>query len=271
MTDERVRLWEPEDGFAWAEGTMRLLGRLTGASNGTFLVEVTDEEGTARRCIHKPVAGERPLWDFPTGTLAEREVASARLSARAGFDVVPPTTLVDGPFGMGMLQQWIDADRLEQWVRIDPPGRTPPGWFAILEGVDGDDNDVVLAHADHEALRRIALFDAIINNSDRKGYHLLPVSAESGEHSMTRVWGVDHGVTWHQDDKLRTILWGWAGEPLRDDEIGLVTLADEVIDGLDDLISADEVIAAHRRCERLLEGGMPLPSDDWPSIPWPPL
>lgn len=267
--DTAVRPWDPDEpDLAWATGSMTVLGRVASASNGTFLVDVTDADGQTHRCIHKPVIGERPLWDFPTGTLAEREVAAARMSVRAGFDVVPPTTLVEGPLGLGMLQRFIAAGPLRDWVRVDAPGATPPGWFAVLQGVDAEGDDVVLAHADRPELRRIALFDAIINNSDRKGYHLLPEDTGAGAH----VWGVDHGVTWHTDDKLRTIIWGWAGADLTDAERALVAAADAVVDGLNDLITVDEVAAAHRRCARLLTTGVfPEATDDWPAIPWPPL
>lgn len=260
----------PRDGddldAAWASGTLEVLGRVVGASNGTLLVEVTGPKGRVR-CIHKPVAGERPLWDFPDGTLAEREVASYRLSRLAGFDVVPPTALVDGPFGMGMLQRFIDAAPVDRLVRIDPPGRTPPQWCEVLEGLDGDGADVVLAHAPHPALRRMALFDAVVNNSDRKGLHLL---ADPGSEST--VWGVDHGLTWHAQDKLRTILWGWAGHALSMEERELVQRAEVVLDECADLITGAEINAARERCRRLLdEGTFPEPSPDWPSIPWPPM
>ena len=248
----------------WAQGEMTVLGRLTSASNASFLVEMQQDDAEPVRCVHKPVAGERPLWDFPDGTLAEREYASFLISDRAGFDVVPPTTLVDGPFGPGMLQRWVDSEDLDPWVRVARPGRAAAGWCEVMEAFDQHDRPVVVSHADHPALRRIALFDAVINNSDRKGQHLLPVGDV--------VRGIDHGVSLSVDDKLRTILWGWAGAALTESERGLVTRARDLAEDLDELITVDEVLALQLRCELLLETGvLPEPQGGWPHIPWPPL
>lgn len=249
---------------AWAEGQIHLIGRLTSASNATFLVDIEHADGSRQRCVHKPVAGEQPLWDFPDGTLAQREVGARLLSEAAGFHVVPPTLLVEGPLGPGMVQQWIESEGIDGWVSVDAPGQTPEGWYPVLDGIDADGNDVILAHAERPALRRIALFDAVVNNSDRKGSHLLPV----GDH----VWGVDHGVSLHTDDKLRTILWGWAGAELDAEERTLVAAARDRVGVLEEYVTGPEQDALVARCDRMLsEGSFPEPSENWPAVPWPPL
>ncbi|GAB3703144.1 SCO1664 family protein [Mariniluteicoccus flavus] len=246
-----------------AETTFRVLGRLVTASNATFLCAVGPDEV---HWVHKPVAGERPLWDYPDGNLAQREVAAFRLSEAAGFDVVPETLLVEGPWGPGSLQRWIDSDpeAVEGLVDLVPADAAPDGWFPIMEGLDENEREVVVVHADDTRLRRMALFDAVINNSDRKGGHVLV----DGD----RVWGCDHGVSLGVEPKLRTLLWGWAGEPLTADERGLLERTIETADAaLEGLVTAAEIDALHERCAAMLAGGtLPEPNDDWPSVPWPP-
>ena len=134
----------------------------------------------AAECVYKPVAGERPLWDFPDGTLAGREVSAYLVSEATGWRVVPPTVLRDGPFGPGMVQLWMDVDPTST-CRVRPPR--------------------------HPALRRMAVFDAVVNNADRKGGHILPTPDG-------HVYGVDHGICFSVEPKLRTLLWRWAGKPL---------------------------------------------------------
>nr|WP_281363322.1 SCO1664 family protein [Nocardioides perillae] len=243
---------------------MVLHGRVMPASNATFLGEVGDT-----RVVYKPVAGERPLWDFPEGTLAGREVASYLVSEALGWDVVPRTFLRDGPHGPGMVQLWQEPDEEVVAVDIVPAGETPPGWRPVFDGVDAEDRAVSLVHEDTAPLRRMAVFDAVVNNADRKGGHVL---AMADGHR----YGVDHGVSFHVEDKLRTVLWGWHDEPLLDDErAGLARLVD-VLDGdlgtaLVEHVAPREVAACRRRCTRLLEAGrLPSPSGGWPAIPWPP-
>ena len=173
--------------------------------------------GHARRassidCVYKPVAGERPLWDFPDGTLAGREVAAYVVSEALGWDVVPPTVLRgDAPAGPGMVQAWREPDDGPGPGRPGArPGRLPEGYLHVLDAYDGDDQPVSLVHEDSDALRRMAVFDIVVNNADRKGGHVL---AMPDGHRF----GVDHGVAFHVDDKLRTVLWGWAAEPLDPD------------------------------------------------------
>lgn len=244
---------------------IRALGQLREASNATFLVEAADAD-PPRRGVWKPVAGERPLWDFPHGTLAAREVAAYELSAAAGFDVVPTTVLAETAQGPGALQTWVDVDAgLEGLVDLVHPDEVPEGWFAIVDGLDADGNDITLIHADDPRLRRIALFDVVTNNSDRKGAHLLP--------SQGTVLGCDHGLCFHTEPKLRTILWGWAGQPLTEDEVALLGRTQDVAaQTLSPWLSPEEVTAVEERTAAMLLGAhFPHPTDEWPTIPWPPL
>jgi hypothetical protein len=225
-----------------AQGTLEVVGRLVDASNVTLYATVT-LDGQSADCVYKPIAGERPLWDFPDGTLAGREVAAYQVSVATGWDIVPPTVLRDGPFGPGMCQLWIDVD----------------------ESVDLNG----LIRSAHPQLRRMAVFDAVVNNADRKGGHLLPVP---GGH----VYGVDHGVCFSVHDKLRTLLWRWRGKPLPVEAVDVLTslraqLCGELGESLRELLTRAEVAATVRRIERLLATGRyPEPSEDWPAVPWPP-
>ncbi|SDB91859.1 conserved hypothetical protein [Raineyella antarctica] len=246
--------------------SLRILGRIRTASNATFLAEALEPGAEPRRCVWKPVAGERPLWDFPDGTLAAREVAAYELSAAVGFDVVPSTVLVETDEGGGALQTWVDVDEdLRDLVDLVPVRRVPEGWFPIVEGLDVHGHRTTLVHRDDPRLRRLALFDAVTNNSDRKGAHLLP--------SGGTIMGCDHGLCFHVEPKLRTILWGWAEQPLLPGEVTLLErVLDVAPDVLGDLLDPEEVEAVLRRTHSLLgQGTLPTPQDGWPSIPWPPL
>ncbi|WP_276310074.1 SCO1664 family protein [Nocardioides speluncae] len=244
-------------------GELTLVGRIMPASNATFLAEV---DGV--RVVYKPTAGERPLWDFPDGTLAQREVAAYVVSEALGWDVVPLTFLREGPHGPGMVQVWQDPDPDLAPVDLVPEGVVSEGYLHVLDAFDADDRPVSLVHEDTPALRRMAVFDIVVNNADRKGGHVL---AMSGGHR----YGVDHGVTFHTENKLRTVLWGWLGEPLLDDErAALEALRSDLRESLGErlatLLDDDEIDAVDRRCARLLRAGrLPAPSGSWPSIPWP--
>ena len=219
---------------------LEVTGRLIDASNATLYAEAKIGEVDVA-CIYKPVAGERPLWDFPDGTLANREYAAYLISEISGLHVVPLTVLRDGPFGFGAVQQWINID----------------------ESIDL----ALFFREDNPALRKIALFDAIVNNTDRKIGHLLPLSNEV-------VLGCDHGVTFHSEDKLRTVLWQWSGDELTGDEIATLDnlLAKIAANAeLKELITESEIAALKDRINSLISAGtFPTPSDEWPSIPWPP-
>jgi hypothetical protein len=193
--------------------------------------------------VYKPRRGERPLDDFPIGTLGNRERAAFLVSDFSGWDVAPLTLLRDGPLGPGMLQQWIDIDET-----VD-----------VLEMVMTSDR----------RLRRICLFDAITNNADRKGTHLLPV--ESGH-----VYGVDHGICFSRDAKLRTVLWAWRGTKIEPDEMAVVANVRTALDGelgaqLGELLSEREVQATIVRSQALIDSCVfPEPDPTRPAVPWPP-
>ncbi|MDY6055787.1 MAG: SCO1664 family protein [Micrococcus sp.] len=245
-------------------GDLKLTGRITTASNATFLGSIGDTV-----VVYKPVAGEAPLWDFPAGTLARREVAAYLVSEALGWDLVPRTWLRDGPFGEGMVQLWQEQDPAQQAVDLFPAEEIPEsGWLPVLEGEDEDGRRVVLAHEDTPALRRMAVFDVIVNNADRKGAHILAMPAGHRH-------GVDHGLTFHVEDKLRTVLWGWLGEELNAEERDGVGRVLEEIGGrlgrqLGELLSAEEIGALVARCARLLDDGRyPTPSGQGPALPWP--
>lgn len=249
---------------------MEIVGRLRQASNQTFLARITSTDGDGQHVfqgVYKPIKGERPLWDFPEHTLGLREVAAYRVSRLGGFDVVPVTTLIDGPFGLGSIQVWVDsvADEVGQLVDLVPIDAVPEqGWFPVVEGYGADDSLIAVVHADDPRLRLLAVFDALINNADRKGGHILA--------SRGRVFGVDHGICFHTDDKLRTLLWGWAGQPLTEDERTKIKIVqDGAIDELEGLLSEAEIEALLYRAEDLLiTGRLPHPNGDWHTIPWPP-
>jgi uncharacterized repeat protein (TIGR03843 family) len=226
-------------------GTLDVEGRLVVASNATLYCAVR-HAGREAHCVYKPVAGERPLWDFPIGTLAGREVAAYQVSAAAGWHLVPPTVHRDGPFGPGMCQLWIDSDET-----VD-----------IIALARSDDN---------AALRCMAVFDAVVNNADRKIGHLLP--DRDG-----KLFGCDHGVCFSEDYKLRTVLWQWRGRKLPMTAVeALRRLQHALTEGdlgaeLSRWLSPGEVDATRQRIDLLLEHRVhPFPPDDWPAVPWPPV
>jgi uncharacterized repeat protein (TIGR03843 family) len=252
-------------------GELELIGRLRAASNVTLRGQVS-LDGVTARCVYKPISGERPLWDFPDGTLAAREVAAYLVSAATGWDIVPPTVLRDGPLGPGACQLWVETRRgsAAQRVGFVPFDALPAGWHAIAEALDEDGLEYVLAHADDPALARMALLDVVINNADRKGGHVL--HARDGT-----LHGVDHGVTFHVDDKLRTVLWGFIGRRLSDaDRATLVALRaafnGPLRDALCALLAGDEVEATVARLDRLIAAGeFPAPGPGRHVMPWPPI
>ncbi len=224
-----------------ADGELIVTGRLIDASNATLLAQCTLENEIVK-CIYKPIAGERPLWDFQDGNLAQREFAAYLISEYLEMHIVPLTILRDGPFGLGMVQEWIDIDQ-----DID-----------LAEFFSQDDPQ----------LRKMALFDAVINNTDRKIGHLLP-------HPDGRLFGCDHGVTFHHEYKLRTVLWQWAGSDLTEDEISSLQALQEILEtdesgALQSLITQTELLSLKSRIDALIKDrSFPLPSTDWPAIPWP--
>jgi uncharacterized repeat protein (TIGR03843 family) len=252
------------------QGDISVEGRLVDASNTTLFCEITSGHASAR-CVYKPVAGERPLWDFPDGSLAGREVAAYAVSEALGWGVVPPTILRDGPFGPGMCQLWIDEERQDEPpLGFVPARKIPDGWRRVASARDERGRPYALAHADDARLARMAVFDAVINNADRKGGHIL--STVDGQ-----VHGVDHGVSFHTDDKLRTVLWGWADDPVPDDALEVLTRVRADLDGslgaeLAEHLTMRELRALCRRVDALRRTKVfPSPPEDWPALPWPPI
>jgi uncharacterized repeat protein (TIGR03843 family) len=254
---------------ALQNGELQVLGRLSEASNITLLCEVAVGADT-RRCVYKPVAGERPLWDFPGAVLAGREVLTARVADAFGWDLVPETVWrEDGPAGPGMCQIWVEPGEGPPPIALVPPHSVPTQWREVARGHTEDGSVVVLAHETSEDLQRLAVLDALVNNGDRKGGHVLR-RPDGG------VAAIDHGVTFHVEPKLRTVLWGWAGEPIPG------WLRSELARGADRSFGAllhtgpanladEEIRATEQRLAELLDGGLfPTPGGDWPALPWPP-
>jgi uncharacterized repeat protein (TIGR03843 family) len=228
-----------------ATGRLEVEGRLVEASNATLYCTVRGG-GASAACVYKPVAGERPLWDFPPGTLAAREVAAYLVAKAAGWDLVPPTVMRDGPFGPGACQLWIEPDPSVDLVKL-------------------------ARSRSHPKLRELAVFDAVVNNADRKIGHLLP--AGDG-----RLYGCDHGVCFGEEYKLRTVLWQWRGQPLPERCLAALARLKAALAGgelareLAGLLSGPEVAATRARVELLLRHRVhPYPPENWPAVPWPPV
>lgn len=226
-----------------ARGEVDVLGRMPWSSNATLLVNLS-LDGEEMQAIYKPQRGERPLWDFPTGTLCRRETAAFAVSRALGWDLVPETVLREGPFGLGMVQRYVEHD----------PDRH---YFALIEERG-------------EPLRRMAAFDIVVNNADRKGGHCLE-AAEDG-----RILGIDHGLCFHAQWKLRTVIWDFGGESLSDDVVAdLTELAGELERGglaaqLDALLDRFERDALAARLRALLAvARFPEPDPDHHCYPWP--
>ncbi|MEV0671841.1 SCO1664 family protein [Mycobacterium sp. NPDC050441] len=265
---------DPDDGAVLADGELTVIGRIRSASNATFLCEA-NLDARQVHCVYKPIRGEAPLWDFPDGTLAGRELAAYLVSAALGWNIVPHTIIRDGPAGPGMLQLWVDQpgdqvgdepDSGPDLVDLLPAGHLPPGFLPILQAYDYAGDEVTLVHADDPRLFRMAVFDVLINNADRKGGHIL--SGLDGA-----VYGVDHGVSLHVEDKLRTVLWGWAGKPVDDENLADVAALRDGFSGVAEQLCAHitdaEIAALRSRIVGLLNNPvMPTPDRHRP-IPWP--
>ena len=260
--DAELRAQENHDGLL--TGELDVEGRITTASNATFLASIH-----GIRVVYKPIAGERPLWDFPDGDLAGRERAAYLVSEASGWGVVPLTWIRDGPAGEGMVQLWQDCVPGQDPVDLVAADAVPEeGWRHVLDGSDEDDRAVSLIHEDSAALRHMAVFDIIVNNADRKGAHVLPVA---GGHRF----GCDHGLTFHTEHKLRTVLWGWIGEDLSPDELAGIARVRAALDGdlsnlLAPLLTDSEIAALAERCDRLQSvAQFPGPRGRMPAVPWP--
>ncbi len=246
------------------------------ASNATLFATLGPHEVPV---VYKPAAGERPLWDFARGSLHRREVATYLLDEALGLRLVPETVLREGPFGPGSVQRWVGplpGEPVEPGAGVIDvvgagdldEGGLRHGWKVVVEAYDERGRDVVLCHADDDRLQAMAVLDALANNADRKGGHVL----DAGE---GRLAGVDHGLTFHVERKLRTVLWGWSGEPVPERLLAAVervhaALSDDLGERLGALLDHDEVAALRRRCHVLLRTGLhPQRRGDGPTIPWP--
>ena len=245
--------YTPGEVLRWLQtADLVLEGRIAWSSNATFLCRLrpADQPLSAAsdlRAIYKPQSGERPLWDFPEGSLCRRERAAYLVDEALGWGLVPPTLLREGPYGYGAVQAFIPHDPERHLLAVK-------GW-------------------DRRALRRLAAFDALINNADRKSGHVLDDGAG-------RLWAIDHGVCFHQEEKLRTVLWDWAGRllpahiraDLRAFLRRLGQPADPLPAELAQLLDPAEVTALRQRARQLVEGGRyPLPSPGRYALPWPPV
>ena len=224
------------DDKIFESGDLEIIGRLVDASNASLLCKLPNE----LKVIYKPIAGERPLWDFPDGNLASREVAAFYISEVGEFSVVPKTVLREGPFGIGAIQQWIETS----------------------EAADV----IAMAQSDNPQIRNLALFDIVINNADRKFGHILITPDE-------QIFGCDHGVSLHEENKLRTVIWQFAEQKLTLEEIAkLQDLLSKIdLNHLAKFLSAEEIAAFLQRVQGLIEDGrFSSPNPNWPAVPWPP-
>jgi uncharacterized repeat protein (TIGR03843 family) len=224
-------------------GELLVEGRLVDASNATLFGKVLTSDQTSFFVVYKPIAGERALWDFADGNLASREVASYLISEAGQFNCVPLTVMRDGPFGIGAVQQWIDLDPNLDLIAIGQ--QSTPG------------------------IRNLSLFDVVINNTDRKFGHILPISG-------SEILGCDHGLTFHEEFKLRTVLWQYAGQELAKDEVSKLEslklrISGDIGAALRELITKDEIDSLLERIDMLISEGFPFPSEQWPAVPWPPV
>jgi uncharacterized repeat protein (TIGR03843 family) len=248
-------------------GEVVVEGRLWDSSNSALRVECTDGSTTVR-AVYKPRRGERPLWDFPTGTLGCREVATSIVDAALGWQLVPVTVWRDeAPMGPGSIQVWVDSDPAVPPVDVVESDEIPVGWHVVAEGEGGRGDHVCLVHEESAPLRRLALLDAVINNADRKGGHVL--RSHSGD-----IRGIDHGLTFHVEPKMRTVLWGWAGVPIDDACTADLIRVDRdwapVAEDLAPLLSRAEISALRDRVRHLARvREYPSPDGAWPALPWP--
>mgnify|MGYP006149699709 FL=1 len=224
-------------------GELIVEGRLVDASNATLFGKVLTSDQSSFSVVYKPIAGERALWDFANGNLASREIAAYLISEAGQFNCVPLTVMRDGPFGIGAVQQWID---------LDP-----------------DLDLIAIGQQSTPAIRNLALFDVVINNTDRKFGHILPISE-------SEILGCDHGLTFHEEFKLRTVLWQYAGQELAKDEVNKLEslklrIGSDIAAALGELITKDEIDSLLERIDMLISEGFPFPSEQWPAVPWPPV
>ena len=221
-------------------GNYEIKGQFALGSNYTFLVTVQHEDGKYP-AVYKPLRGEQPLWDFPENTLAGREVAAYLVSESLGFHIVPFTTLrEDGPYGAGSLQQFIEYDPEYHY-------------FSFTEN-------------DRQLLKPVVLFDLLCNNADRKGSHVF------FENDTHKHYAIDHGICFHEDDKLRTVLWDFSGQKIPKDLLSRLSLSQSLLSDLERYLSPGELSALCARADSILKrGAFPRQPRDRRALPWPPL
>lgn len=256
---------------ALTDAEFTIVGRILPASNLALLARV--DSSVVSHAIVKPVAGERPLWDFPDGSLAGREVAAYLLSRAAGFDLIRPTVMREiADLGPASVQAWVGdpGEGLRSVADLVDGHVAPTGWLPAFLGQGEDGGPLTVVHEDAADLRSLAVLDIVVNQADRKGSHMARDDAG-------RLWAFDQGLCLHDEPKLRTILWGWAGERVPDEDLGRLVAMRAALDGglgddLGEHLSRRERAALSIRLDTLLdEGCLPLPGPGWPSIPWPPL
>jgi hypothetical protein len=221
-------------------GDFEIKGQFTFGSNYTFLVTV-HHEGKDYSAVYKPLQGEQPLWDFPENTLAGREVAAYLVSESLGFHIVPFTTLRDnGPYGAGSLQQYIDYDPEYHYFNF--------------------------TDEDRRLLKSVVLFDLLCNNADRKGSHVF------FENDTHKLYAIDHGICFHEDDKLRTVLWDFSGQKIPEDLLSCLSLSRRLLTDLERYLNPREIHALQARAESIRKKGVfPRQPRDRRAMPWPPL
>lgn len=253
----------PVDVADLASNDLHLTARLASASNQVFAGSLNTATGEVP-VIYKPISGERPLWDFPGATLAVHEVLTFEIDSLLGWGLVPPTVLrLDAPFGSGVLQQYVPAPVTND-VAVVPASQHSDGWVVIVQGVNAEDEPVQLRHRRSRRLQMFALVDAMCNNTDRKASHLLGDGDE--------VYGIDHGLCFHAQDKLRTVVWGFAGQQIPADlHADLLTLSQTVVgSGAFTLLTAEAQEATQRRLANLVATAeFPVPHGNWPALPSP--
>jgi uncharacterized repeat protein (TIGR03843 family) len=249
-----------------SQSIFKPIGQITTASNMALLMQ-SDNYQNPIKAIFKPTSGLRPLWDFPNNDLIEREFLTYQLSEKSNLNLIPLTIMREiEPFGLGMLQLWIEESKVDL-VKLFDADRVENGFLVVLEANDQSGRRVSLGVKDTPWIESLTIFDAVVNNSDRKGSHIL--TARDGTN-----WAIDHGVCWHQDYKLRTVNWSKANLPLTKNAIDTLQKIDGALSdmesGIVKLLSRIEFEAAKARVSDLKATGVfPMPPADWPAIPWP--
>lgn len=247
-------------------GEIEIEGLIPDSSNGALKVLVCNSEQNIHAII-KPEVSIRPLWDFPDIDLNNREYATYLLDRALGLHYVPETVMrnVKG-IGNSLIQEWVEESD-NDLIIVKSPEDIPKDYLKVLQGYDELNKLITLAHKDDRDLRNLCLFDLVINNADRKGGHLL-LDADN------KMWAIDHGVSWHQESKIRSVLWGWIDVAFNDEDITLLENAKNVLQTWKEqdfeYLSEIEIEQAIKRVNELLEiNAFPQPGDQWPAVPWP--